>query len=261
MEKTLTGKTALVCGGSGGLGYGAASEMARLGAKIILVARNESKLQEKLATLKEINDIDHHYVVCDFNDMNLVHSTFKDLASNQAIHILINNCGGPAPGPLLKAKSEDLLKAFQLHIIVSHEITKYVVPVMQSEGYGRIINIVSTSVRQPIMGLGVSNTIRGATASWSKTMSLELAASGVTVNNILPGATKTPQLTNILKSKQEKFNISKEEAENNYLSQIPMGRFAEVEEVSKTIAFLASPGAAYITGVSLQVDGGRIKSI
>ncbi len=197
----------------------------------------------------------------DFKNLELLQQEIEKIVSSEPIHILINNCGGPAPGKLSDADIEELLDAFKLHIIASHSISKQVIPTMKEAGYGRIINIVSTSVRQPINGLGVSNTIRGAMASWSKTLSLELADKGVTVNCILPGTTKTDRLDNILKSKQEKLNLTLEEATNTMLDEIPMKRFAEVEEISKAIAFLASPDASYITGVNLQVDGGKIKSI
>lgn len=257
----LKGKTALVCGGSDGLGYGAAEQLAKAGSRIILVGRSADKLKAKKAAIDSINSLDNKSLQLDFNNLEAVEQTVADLVSEIPIHILINNCGGPPPGKLVDAKLNDLKVAFGQHILASHIISKKLIPTMKSTGYGRIINIISTSVRQPIMGLGVSNTIRGAMASWSKTLSLELANTGITVNNILPGATKTDRLTNIISAKQKKFNISEEEARNQMLNQIPMGRFAEVEEVAKAILFLASPDASYITGVNLQVDGGKIKSI
>ena len=197
----------------------------------------------------------------DFNHLEKVAITISDLVNEIPVHILINNCGGPPPGKLIDADIESLQLAFGQHILASHLITKNVIPTMMSAGYGRIINIISTSVRQPIMGLGVSNTVRDAMASWSKTLSLELAESGVTVNNILPGTTKTGLLDNIINSKKAKLKISEQEAIKMMLSQIPMNRFPKVEEISRSILFLASPDASYITGVNLQVDGGKIKSI
>jgi len=211
--------------------------------------------------LNEINGLSNSTVTLDFSDLSDVEMTIRDLVSTNPFHILINNCGGPPPGNLLEASIDALQNAFSQHIMASHIITKVVVPFMKKDNYDRIINIISTSVRQPIPGLGISNTIRGAMASWSKTLSAELADTGITVNNILPGTTKTGRLNNILIAKQKKFNISYEEAKDQMLSQIPMGRFAEVEEIAKAILFLASPNAAYITGVNLQVDGGKIKSI
>jgi len=254
----LEGKTALVCGGSDGLGYGAAVELAMAGAKIVIVGRSSAKLDEKKSALDTINGLDNKALQLDFTDLEILRQSIDDLVD---IHILINNCGGPPPGKLLDADLDSLQLAFGKHALASHLISKKLIPNMISAGYGRIVNIISTSVRQPIMGLGVSNTIRDAMASWSKTLLLELAETGITVNNVLPGTTKTGRLDGILKAKQSKFKISMEEAEKMMLSQIPMNRFAEVVEISRSILFLASPDASYITGVSLQVDGGKIKSI
>jgi len=259
--KELEGKVALVCGGSDGLGFGAAKELASLGCEIVLTGRDNRKLQEKIVSINSTNGRENTSIAIDFNNLEQLYKEVTQLLTFKPVHILINNCGGPPPGNLHEAETDQLLNAFRLHILASHSITKKVLPSMLAADYGRIINIVSTSVRQPLMGLGVSNTIRGAMASWSKTLSLELAEKGVTVNCILPGTTKTGRLNNILKSRQEKLNISHEEAKALMLGEIPMGRFAEVEEISKAIAFLASPDASYITGVNLQVDGGKIKSI
>ena len=257
----LNGKTALVCGGSDGLGYGAATELAKAGAKIVLVGRSPAKLNEKKRTIDAINHMDNKTIELEFNNLEKVEQAMTDLVNSTPIHILINNCGGPPPGKLLDADIQSLQVAFGQHVLASHLISKKLIPVMKSSGYGRIINIISTSVRQPIMGLGVSNTIRGAMASWSKTLSLELADTGITVNNVLPGTTKTSRLDNIINAKKAKFKISEQEARSMMLAQIPMNRFAEVEEISRSILFLASPDASYITGVNLQVDGGKIKSI
>lgn len=260
-EMQLNGKTAIVCGSSDGLGYGAAKELAKAGARIVLVGRSTTKLKQKKLAIDAINCLNNKTLELDFNNLEKVAESITALVEEVPIHILINNCAGPPPGKLMDADLESLQLAFGQHVLASHLISKKLIPVMMSSGYGRIINIISTSVRQPIMGLGVSNTIRGAMASWSKTLSLELAETGITVNNILPGTTKTGRLTNLINAKQTKFNISEEEAKDMMLAQIPMNRFAEVEEISRSILFLASPDASYITGVSLQVDGGKIKSI
>jgi len=261
MIKVLDDKCALVCGASDGLGYGAATELAKRGCKIILAGRSESKLQEKLKIINGLNGKENTCICVDFNDLEKLAQEIDSVLVNNSINILINNCGGPAPGKLSDAEIDTLATAFKLHILASHSITKKVLPSMLKSGYGRIVNIVSTSVRQPIMGLGVSNTIRGAMASWSKTLSLELAEHGITVNCILPGTTKTGRLDNILAAKQKKLGLTLEQATSIMLEEIPMQRFAEVEEISKAIAFLASPDASYVTGVNLQVDGGKIKSI
>ncbi len=258
---SLKNKTALVCGGSDGLGYGAAQQFATAGAELVIVGRSEKKLQEKKAILDNINGKNNRLLILDFDHLDTVQATISELVDKVSIHILVNNCGGPPPGKLVDADSNALLKAFNQHIIASHIISSLVIPGMKESGYGRIINIISTSVRQPIPGLGVSNTIRGAMASWSKTLSHELASTGITVNNILPGTTKTSRLDNIINARQKRFNISLEEATEQMLNEIPLGRFAEVVEISKAILFLASPDASYITGTNLQVDGGKIKSI
>ena len=260
-QMQLQGKTALVCGGSDGLGYGAAAELAKAGSKLILVGRSATKLENKKQAIDAINGLDNLTLELDFNDLEKVAQTITDLAEVLPIHILINNCGGPAPGKLIDAELEALRMAFGQHVLARHLISKKLIPNMIASGYGRIINIISTSVRQPIMGLGVSNTIRGAMASWSKTLALELAETGITVNNILPGTTKTGRLDNIINAKRKKLDLTEEEARNMMLAQIPMNRFAEVEEISRSILFLASPASSYITGVNLQVDGGKIKSI
>ena len=257
----LDGKCALVCGGSDGLGFGAATELASLGCNIILAGRSTTKLKEKVEQINKINGLENKTVSIDFKNIDKLTTEIKTLVEQGPIQILINNCGGPPPGKLHEAKTTALSEAFTMHIIASHAITQLVLPSMLASNYGRIINIVSTSIRQPIMGLGVSNTIRGAMGSWSKTLSLELADKGITVNCVLPGTTKTGRLQTILDAKQHKLNLTADEAEALMLEEIPMGRFAEVSEISKTIAFLASPDSSYITGVNLQVDGGKIKSI
>lgn len=261
MNLNLKGKNALVCGGSKGLGYGSATEFARLGAHVTLLSRSEASLQKAVLQLNALNDLENSYLVCDMAELGALRSKVSQRLKEGPIHLLINNSGGPAGGELQNATAEQLLKAFQTHILAAHEITQLVVPGMKTAGYGRIINIVSTSVRQPINGLGVSNTIRGAMASWSKTLSTELAKTGITVNNVLPGTTKTERLANIISSRQEMYDWTQEEANNSMLAEIPMGRFAEVDEIGGLIAYLASPAAGYITGTSIPIDGGKIKSI
>ena len=261
MNLNLAGKTALVCGGSKGLGFGTAQQLAELGARIILLARSEKMLQQKTSELNIINQLDNEYVVADMNKLESLVPALDSRIEQSAIHILINNTGGPSGGTLIEAEEAALEKGFRMHILASQIITKYCIPGMRLSEYGRIINIVSTSIRQPILGLGVSNTIRGAMASWSKTLALELAPEGITVNNILPGTTKTERLDDILASRQHLYGYSKEEATNSMLTEIPMGRFAEVAEIAQVVAFIASPAAAYITGTNIPVDGCKIRSI
>jgi len=261
MNLNLKGKTALVCGASRGLGLGAAIELAKLGAEVILLARSQKRLQENVKRLNRINKKKNSYIVADLRNAIAVKDSIKEYLAKKPIHILINNAGGPPVGNIVKANASALSDAFNLHVLASHTITQAVLPSMKKAKYGRVINIVSTSVRQPITNLGVSNTIRGAMASWAKTLSSELAKSGVTVNNILPGTTKTERIDELISGKVQKQKISKKQAKAQMVAEIPMGRFAEVEEIASVIAFLASPAASYITGTSIPVDGGKIKSI
>jgi len=262
MNLNLKNYRALVCGGSQGLGLASAKELAILGAEIILLSRSEEKLKLAAAELETTDGQSHSYISCDMSDTAKLQSVIcQELTSNGDIHIFINNTGGPPGGKIQDANSAELSNAFASHIVAGHTIAKELIPGMTTAGYGRIINIVSTSVRQPIPGLGVSNTIRGSMASWSKTLSGELAHLGITVNNVLPGTTNTQRLTDILTKKAESLNLSLEEMTALMLKEVPMNRIAEPEEIAGAVAFLASPAASFITGVSLPVDGGKIKSI
>jgi 3-oxoacyl-[acyl-carrier protein] reductase len=173
----------------------------------------------------------------------------------------VNKTGGPPAGQAIDANPEDFLKAFSNHLICNQIMTQAVVSGMKKEKYGRIINIISTSVKVPLRGLGVSNTIRGAVANWSKTLSLELGPFGITVNNVLPGATMTARLESIINTNAQKKGISIEEAKQEMIKEIPSGRISEPHEVAAAVAFLASPAAAYINGINIPVDGGRTGSL
>lgn len=261
MDLDLNGKLAMVCGGSQGLGFGSAVELAKLGAQVVLLARNEEKLKQNIETLSEINHQENFYIVADFNQTEDLKAKVSEFITKRTVHILINNTGGPAPGILTNTDESLFLDAIKMHIVVSHMLTKLVLPGMKADKYGRIINIVSTSVRQPIPGLGVSNTTRGAMAGWAKTMSAELAPFGLTVNNILPGTTQTDRIEKNIAAKQKRTGQDYATVRQGMVDAIPMARFGEVYEIAAAVAFLASPAAGYITGVSLPVDGGKIKSI
>ncbi|MBL7662643.1 SDR family oxidoreductase [bacterium] len=254
------GKRALVCGGSRGLGKAAAIELASLGCEVILLARSEETLKQ---TLRELPGTGHHYITADLTKVEILQTALSANANLFAkpIEILINNAGGPAAGEILNAELDAFKSAFETHLLCSHSLVQRLLPGMRAANYGRIINIISTSVKQPIPGLGVSNTIRGAMASWSKTLSMEVARYGITVNNILPGATTTDRLTALIKNKAEKRSVSEALIESEMQLEIPMGRFGKPEEIAATIAFLASPQASYITGVSIPVDGGRTSAL
>ncbi|MBI3509584.1 MAG: SDR family oxidoreductase [Bacteroidetes bacterium] len=256
MNIDLRGKHALVCGSSQGIGKAAAMELALLGADVTLVSRNEPRLKNAVADLG--GEGKHNYLVADFSDPKQVKNVIADfLKKEKIIHILVNNTGGPSAGPIIEAKTEEFESAFSNHLLCNHILVQAVLPGMKNEKFGRIINIISTSVKQPIYGLGVSNTIRAAVANWAKTLSMEVAPFGITVNNVLPGATATQRLFVIIEGKMQKKGMSREEAEKEMLREIPAARFGAPEEVAAAIAFLATPAAAYINGINIPVDGGR----
>lgn len=262
MDLNLTGKTALVGGSSQGIGLATAHVLASLGANIILLARNENALNHVKSDLPQTGDQKHQVLVADYSNPETVRAQINAfIQQNPVIHILVNNTGGPAPGLASEAAEEQFLSAFNQHLICNHILVQALLPGMKQVGYGRIINIISTSVKQPIPGLGVSNTIRAAVANWSKTLSLEVAQFGVTVNNVLPGATYTGRLQSIIQNKSSKAEMPLDEIEQEMIKEIPARRFALPEEVANAVAFLASPAAAYINGINLPVDGGRTASL
>ena len=261
MNLDINGKNALVAGSTQGIGLAIAKELALLGANCTLIARNEASLKQAVSTLDTTKGQVHDYLVADYSDYKQVAQTVQDYVANKTMHILINNSGGPAAGPIVEATSEAFLNAFQQHLICNQLVTQALIPGMKAAAYGRIINVISTSVKIPLKNLGVSNTVRGAVASWAKTMSNELAPFGITVNNVLPGATETARLGSIIDNKVSKTGMGKDEAVNEMISEIPMKRFGKPEEIASLAAYLCAPSAAYITGVSIPVDGGRTGSL
>jgi 3-oxoacyl-[acyl-carrier protein] reductase len=257
MDLSLQGKTALVCGSSQGIGLATAAELALLGATCILLARNEERLKNVLVTLDTSNGQQHRYVVADFAAIAQVVAVAAKVASEGSVHILINNTGGPAAGPVIAANAEAFTAAFSQHLLCNQALAQALVPGMIKAGYGRIINIISTSVKTPIKNLGVSNTTRWAVAAWSKTLATELAPHGITVNNVLPGSTSTARLEGLFNSTAAARKVSTDMIEAEWLKEIPMQRFGEAREVAALAAFLASPAASYITGTSTAVDGGK----
>jgi len=261
MNLDLTGKNALVGGSSKGIGHAAAIELALLGANVTLVSRSPERLHEALSELDTSQGQEHSFLAADFTDSADVHKKVMGLVASKTIHILVNNTGGPPGGPVGEADLEAFLSAFNNHLICNHILAQSVVPGMKRSGYGRIINIISTSVKQPLDGLGVSNTIRGAVANWAKTLANELGQYGITVNNVLPGATMTGRLEEIAEARAEKAQGDKAEVYKNWVREIPLGRIGQPNEVAAAVAFLASPAAAYISGINLPVDGGRTRSL
>jgi 3-oxoacyl-[acyl-carrier protein] reductase len=261
MNLSLEGKYALICGGSQGIGYAIAEELALMGANCILLARNEAQLRIAASQLDTSIRQVHSFHSVDFNDREKTRDIINSLIKEHPIHILINNSGGPAAGPIVDATEDQFLQAIQQHLFTNHMLTTTLIPGMRAEGFGRIINIISTSVRIPLKNLGVSNTTRGAVASWAKTMANELGRFGITVNNVLPGATRTQRLESIISNTAGKKGRTVEEVETEMREEIPAGRFGEAPEIAAVAAFLASPAAAYVNGTSIPVDGGRTGSI
>lgn len=258
MDLNLKGKRALVCGSTQGMGLAIGKELARQGAQVTLFARNEEVLS---SVIKELEGSAHSYLVADFDDLGKVENQAKAALAGGDFQILINNSGGPASGKIYEAELSAFEVAMNRHLYVSQILSQLVLPGMKTAGYGRIINIISTSVKIPITGLGVSNTVRGAMASWAKTMANELGQFGITVNNILPGFINTGRITSLIDAKSKTQSKTKEKIKEEMVSSIPAGRFGEPTEIADYAAFLASPSGAYINGTSLQVDGGRTGSI
>ena len=261
MNLSLKEKNAVVCGSTQGIGLAIAKELALLGAHCTLVARNEEALKKVIGELDSSQGQHHNFLVADFSKPDEVRTTIEEHVKQQAVHILINNTGGPPAGMIIDAKEEDFLKAFNQHLICNHILTKAVVPSMKKEGYGRIINIISTTVRIPLKNLGVSNTIRGAVASWAKTMANELGPFNITVNNLLPGNISTQRLASLIGTNAKNANTDADKVEQSMKNEIPMKRFGEPAEIAAVAAFLASPAGSYVSGVSIPVDGGKTGSI
>ena len=259
MNLDLKNKNAIVCGSTQGIGEASAVELAKLGANITLIARNESKLSAVLNILDKSKGQTHSFICIDFSDSQSLIEKISNLADDY--HILINNTGGPAGGPIVDADIIAFEDAFKMHLINNQILVQKVVEGMKRACFGRIINIISTSVKAPIPGLGVSNTVRAAVANWAKTLSIELGSHGITVNNVLPGFTNTNRLKSIISNKAEKQGKSEEEISDAMKSSVPANRFGQASEVANAVAFLCTPAASYINGVNVPVDGGRTQSL
>lgn len=256
MDLSLNGKRALVCGSTDGIGKSCAQLMANRGASITLLARNLKKLESVKAELSTAHGQNHEIICADFNDIS---SLEKILSSEllKPVDILVNNSGGPHGGLLIESDPEEFRIGFERLLVANQVITKAVVPSMQSNGYGRIINIISTSVNQVIPGLGVSNTIRGAVTQWAKTLALELGSDGITVNNVLPGYTETNRLEELVEAKSESMGVASEEIKSSWAENTTLKRLGQPIEIATGVAFLSSDSASYINGYNLSIDGGR----
>ena len=261
MEINLKNKTAWVFGASAGIGRAIAIELSRVGANILLIARNKNNLQKVLNELCVKFDQKHDFLSIDMSNAENLVLALKKYKKTKNVEIVINNSGGPKGGLGHLADPDDYSAAFKQHVLSAQVVAKIAIPLMTQKGFGRIINIISTSVKQPINGLGVSNTIRGAMANWSKTLSSELGQYGITVNNILPGATQTDRLEELIKAKSKKSGSSISGVRKDMVTAIPCGRFAEASEIAYMVVFLCSNYANYINGINIPIDGGRTKSL
>jgi 3-oxoacyl-[acyl-carrier protein] reductase len=261
MNLSLEGRNAIVCGASQGIGYAIAEELALMGANCILMARSEENLKIAVSQLDTTLRQSHSFYVIDFNETESVKELIKRICNDKTIHVLVNNTGGPKAGPVIDATEEQFLQAFTQHLIINHILTTTVIQGMKEAHFGRIINIISTSVRIPLKNLGVSNTIRGSVASWAKTMSNELGEFGITVNNVLPGFTRTSRLESLVETTSKLKGKPIELVEKEMMEEVPAKRFGEAPEIAAVAAFLASPAAAYVNGTSIPVDGGRTGTI
>ncbi len=258
MNLELKNKRAIVCGSTQGIGKAVAMELALLGANVTLVARNEQSLKKVKSELPNNGSQLHAYLCADFSDTKRLKELVEQFIQRSGpVNILVNNTGGPPAGPIVSAKTDEFVAAFSNHLLCNHILTQACIEGMKNSGYGRVINIISTSVKQPLPNLGVSNTIRAAVGNWAKTMANELGRFGITVNNVLPGATATQRLANIIEHKASKLSQSDEDVKQEMMNEIPLRRFADPAEIAGAVAFLASPAAAYINGINLPVDGGR----
>ncbi|MEO6721701.1 MAG: SDR family oxidoreductase [Ferruginibacter sp.] len=261
MEVSLKGRKALVGGGSRGLGKAIAMQLAESGATVTIMARNEEKLKALVATLPTPFGQQHNYLAIDFTDLEKFKSIVATYFQNHQIDILINNTNGPSAGGALDKNVDDYQQAFDLLFKTTVFLTMEAIPGMRNRNYGRIINLASISVKEPLQNLVLSNSIRSAVVTWAKTLSLELAVSGITVNNILTGYFDTERLNEIYGTQATSKGINVEEYKNMMKTNIPARRFGEPAEFGYLVAFLASANAAYITGANIPIDGGLLKSI
>ncbi len=262
MTTDLRGKHALVCGGSEGIGRASAQALAALGADVTVLARRADRLIEVAAALPRVHEGQRHgHLAADVSDAAGLATAVAALCARQPVQVLVNNTAGPPGGPAHSAAAEDYVAVFRQHLVAGQVLVQSVLPGMKTAGWGRIVNIISTSVKEPIANLGVSNTIRGAVAGWAKTLASELGPFGITVNNVLPGYTRTQRLDQILAERAASTGKSAEAIAQGMLATVPAGRFAEPAEIAAAVAFLASPAAAYVNGINLPVDGGRTRSL
>ena len=260
-ENSLTGRHAMVCGASRGIGAATAKMLAKAGADVTICARNQKALEELKVELSKLGTGNHQVCIIDLEDTHSLGSKVQSIiAGNGPIHILVNNAGGPPGGPLINNEVEDFEAPFKRHLHASHTLVQLLAPQMKEENFGRIIQIISTSVKEPIPNIGLSNTLRGAMASWAKSLSRELDPC-ITINNVLPGFTDTERLGSLAESIHQRTGKSAEDIHTSWIEQVPIGRLIDPLETASAILFLALPASGGIRGVSLAVDGGRLRGI
>ena len=258
MKIDLTGKKALVGGSSKGIGLGIATELANSGASVCLMARNESRLKEIVAQLPSPNN--HSYLVVDFSKFEDFKIKIEEYVKNNQVDILINNTQGPPAGNSLSKNIDSYQEAFDLLFKSVVHTTSLVIPGMQKNKWGRIINVTSVSVKEPLNYLVLSNSIRSAVVAWAKSLSVDLGPHGITVNSILTGYFDTERIKELNKEKSKSLNISETEVLEKMKSLVPASRLGRPEEYGYLISFLSSDNAAYINGASIPIDGGLLKS-
>lgn len=257
MNIQLFSKNALVGAATQGIGAGIALELAQCGANVTIMARNEEKLKNMLAALPVINpDQKHQYLVADFSDFEEYRQLIAGYFSRNSIDILVNNTNGPEPGLALEKEVNDYQKAFDLLFKTVCETTLLALPYMIKQKHGRIINVSSLSVKEPIGNLALSNSIRSAVIAWAKTLSIEVAQHQVTINNILTGYFDTERIQNLIRHESQQTGKSEEEIRKGRENKIPMKRLGKTEEYGHLAAFLASEYSSYLTGTSIPLDGG-----
>lgn len=262
MDLGLAGRVALVAASSRGLGRAVAEEFAAEGAHVVMCARGEEALAEGAASVRERGDGEVEAIVADLSEEEgLARVVAGALDRFGRVDVLVNNAGGPPAGPFEAHSLEAWRAALRLNLESALELTRAVLPGMKERGWGRIVNITSIAVKEPVDGLILSNSVRAAVTGFARTLANEVAPFGVTVNNALPGYTRTDRLQELADAISSRTGIPREEVEANWEAAIPMGRLGEPREFAALVVFLASDRASYITGRSITVDGGRTRGL